>query len=188
LFPQAEYRRADFLETGKLDYQLAGDARVPEKDAQFDLVLSTQVLEHVPEPQVYLSECFRLLKPGGSLFLTTHGVFEDHGCPYDFQRWTADGLDRDLLKAGFQNRRIRKLTTGPRAVLFLMGTSLDGFYGRRRTAASLLFTCYRRLFNRFRPRIHTLADAQFSHCGVVPATEPGHRLYIGLAAHAERPR
>jgi hypothetical protein len=28
--------------------------------------------------------------------LTTHGLFEDDGCPCDFPRWTADGLRLEL--------------------------------------------------------------------------------------------
>ncbi len=187
LFPNAEYRRADFLDTGNLDYRLGNDSRVPEVDAQFDLVLSTQVLEHVSEPQVFLAECFRLLRPGGKLFLTTHGLYEDHGCPYDFQRWTADGLDLALAKAGFVDIKITKLTSGPRAILFFMGTHLEGFRGKKGTVARFLFRHYRKAFVRFRKLIHETADAQFPQHMLVPREEPGHIIYICLAAQAQRP-
>ena len=62
------------------------DSSIPAADGYFDVVLFTQVLEQVPDPAHYALECFRVLKPGGSLIITTHGLFEGHD---DFQRWTA---------------------------------------------------------------------------------------------------
>src|SRR6187431_2690649 len=46
LFPNAEYKRADFVEMDDLDYVIGGDSRVDERDSTFDLILSTQVAEH----------------------------------------------------------------------------------------------------------------------------------------------
>ena len=72
LFPNAIYKRADYLQDGvdRLDYVLSEDSRVKEADNKFDFILSTQVLEHVGSPTIYLAECFRLLKPGGTLYIT----------------------------------------------------------------------------------------------------------------------
>jgi SAM-dependent methyltransferase len=47
------------------------DEDLPFADATFDAVLSFQVLEHVPDPERYLSECRRVLKPGKPLYLAT---------------------------------------------------------------------------------------------------------------------
>ena len=41
----------------------------PVVDQQFDLVFSVFVLEHVVRPAVFLSECERILKPGGTLII-----------------------------------------------------------------------------------------------------------------------
>src|SRR5262249_49528624 len=86
LFPPADYGRADFLQadSDQLDYVLDAYSRVQQESQTFDLILSTQVAEHVTDPAIYFAECFRLLKPGGRLYCTTHGTFEDHGVPYDF--------------------------------------------------------------------------------------------------------
>ncbi len=43
-------------------------------------------------PGLYLSECFRVLRPGGQLLLSTHGVFPYHPDPVDLWRWTCEGL------------------------------------------------------------------------------------------------
>jgi SAM-dependent methyltransferase len=40
-------------------------------DAAFDAVVSSHLLEHLPDPQAHLKECHRILRPGGRLVLTT---------------------------------------------------------------------------------------------------------------------
>src|SRR5436190_2873624 len=47
--------------------RIGDDGRVPLDDGSVDLVLSTQVLEHIPDVPAYLGEARRLLKPGGIL-------------------------------------------------------------------------------------------------------------------------
>ena len=63
-------------------------------DASVDIVLSTQVLEHVPAPAEYLAEARRITRPDGLLILSTHGFWKYHPDPTDFWRWTASGLHR----------------------------------------------------------------------------------------------
>ncbi len=45
--------------------------RLPFRDQSFDLVFSHSVIEHVASAERYLAECRRVLKPGGSLYLST---------------------------------------------------------------------------------------------------------------------
>lgn len=63
----------------------------------FDAILCTEVLEHLPEPQRAIDEMFRVLRPGGSLILTTRFLFPIHDAPHDYFRYTKYGL-RHLLK------------------------------------------------------------------------------------------
>jgi SAM-dependent methyltransferase len=66
-------------------------------DSTFDMVLCTEVLEHVPEPQRALDEMFRVLRPRGTLLLTTRFLFPIHDAPHDYFRFTKYGL-RHLLR------------------------------------------------------------------------------------------
>ncbi len=65
-------------------------ASIPEPDASFDAVLCTEVLEHVPDPVVVLTELARLLKPGGKMILSVPFCSFTHFAPYHF----STGLSR----------------------------------------------------------------------------------------------
>ena len=180
LFPNADYRRADIETSKNLDFQIDKEGRVNAPNGAFDLVLSTQVLEHCPDPSVYLSEARRVLRPGGKLLLTTHGIFEDHGCPYDFLRWTADGLDRSIRTAGFAVRECQKLTTAGRAIAFLLEHHGHRFHGLRWTPFGLLIRATRRILFLSPRWFHSWCDASFPQNRVVDRQEPGHVIYIAL--------
>jgi ubiquinone/menaquinone biosynthesis C-methylase UbiE len=51
--------------------ELEPDARLPLGDGEFDLVLLAETLEHVRDVQLLLSEARRVLRPGGTLAVTT---------------------------------------------------------------------------------------------------------------------
>lgn len=96
----ARHVGADLEGNPHADITIDDDGRLPVEAGTADLVLSTQVLEHVPDPAAYLAECVRVLRPGGSLVLTTHGTMYLHRDPQDYWRWTCDGLDKIVGDAG----------------------------------------------------------------------------------------
>ena len=67
---------------------------IPVEDATFDVVLCLQVLEHVPDPSAAVRELRRVVRPGGRVLLSTHGVYPFHPNPDDLWRWTHTGLER----------------------------------------------------------------------------------------------
>ncbi len=182
------YHRADYLGVPSTDYQFGPDSRISATDAFYDHVLSTQVLEHVGSPQSYLAECIRVLKPGGSLVLTTHGLYPDHACPHDFRRWTAEGIRLDLEGAGFQVERVEKLTTGPRAVLFMNRMAQSTLLVSRSDPAALALRIGRFIYSRLpAAAFDRMSDREYKHCRVVPSSLPGHDFYIAVHAVARRP-
>lgn len=74
----------------------------PFKDSFFDYVISNEVLEHVFEPEKFMEEIYRILKPDGLLLITVPFVWDEHETPYDYGRYTSFGLNHLILKSGFK--------------------------------------------------------------------------------------
>ncbi len=187
-FPNADYRQADILETPSLRYRIGSDSRIAEENETFDLILSTQVLEHVENVGDYLTESFRLLKKGGVLILTTHGIWEEHGVPYDFQRWTEAGLQRDLRAAGYNNSIVYKLTCGFHAGVFLFIKSLFATRPPRSQPARLFFKIFRTIVSKVYPLLYRFCDKFWPEDKIVQASrETAEKtFYMVIAAVARK--
>lgn len=188
LFPNADYRRADYISIMGLDYQVAEDCSIQCDDATFDVVLSTQVLEHVREPALYLSEAYRVLKPGGRLILTTHGAFYDHGCPFDFRRWTTDGLSFDLKDAGFKPEETFKLTANSRALAFLLRNFSWQLRKSRRSFWGLKIAFFKWILETRAVSFDRWCDQVTKSESLVESEKDGFPLYIGICALASKPK
>lgn len=75
---------------------------LPFKHNSLDSIVTNQVLEHVFEPEKYLTEINRILKPKGKLLLTVPFVWDEHEQPYDYARYSSFGLKYLLEKHGFK--------------------------------------------------------------------------------------
>lgn len=114
----------------------------PIKTNSIDTVMATQVFEHVFEPEKFLDEVSRILKPGGRLIMTVPFVWDEHEQPYDFGRYTSFGLTALLERNGFKVVALRKTagyirTLTQMACSYLM-TTLGGRSGARRMAVHIL--------------------------------------------------
>ena len=113
LFAHCKYYAHDFGQEPstigkytKLDY-ISDLTEIPVSDGSFDVILCTEVLEHVPEPVRALKEFFRILKPGGKLLLTAPLCSLLHQEPYHFYGgYTPYWYHKFLVETGFDVKRI----------------------------------------------------------------------------------
>ena len=95
------YISADLPDNPQATVYINPDGGLPIESASVDMVISTQVLEHLAHPENYLLESFRVLKSNGLLILSTHGYWPYHPHPTDYWRWTGSGLSKIVQEAGF---------------------------------------------------------------------------------------
>lgn len=83
---------------------------LPFKNDCADTIVSFQVMEHLPDPVFFLAECYRIVKSGGRLFITSPFMWHVHEDPCDFYRYTRYGLLYLLRKSSFVDIEIRENT------------------------------------------------------------------------------
>jgi SAM-dependent methyltransferase len=82
---------------------------VPLSADSYDVVLCTEVLEHLPDTLSAFGEMKRLCRPGGVIVVTTPFMYPLHEEPYDFVRLTPYMIRRCAAESGLD---IVELTTG----------------------------------------------------------------------------
>ena len=97
-----KYLGVDLEMNPQAEHHIDFDSKTTLPDNYADVILSNQVLEHVDTPSGYLKEALRILKPGGTLILTTHGYWFYHPTPNDYWRWTSAGLRKTVEAEGFK--------------------------------------------------------------------------------------
>ena len=83
---------------------------IPFEDERFDNVFSSEVFEHIANPELILPEIRRVLKVGGYMLATVPFVWNEHEIPFDFKRYTSFGIKELLTNQGFEVIDVKKST------------------------------------------------------------------------------
>jgi SAM-dependent methyltransferase len=116
-FSAAEsYLGTDYLTDRSRPDIVASALDLPFDANTFDTVTSTEVLEHLVDPLRALTEMHRVLKPDGYLILSVPMHWPRHEQPYDYWRFTYDGLLHLLQESRFE---VVRLFNRGRSYIFL---------------------------------------------------------------------
>lgn len=147
---------------------------LPFDDASFDTVISTQVIEHVPEPHAMMAEIARVLRPGGYALITAPAAWPLHEVPHDFQRFTRYGLEYLATESGLTVEGI---------------TERGGFWMMMAQLFAEYFEAYRPrrwIFRHLSPVVRRLRPAAFALAERLDKRYPGTAFTLGYALTARK--
>jgi SAM-dependent methyltransferase len=98
--------------------------QTPVSSGSVDCIICTEVLEHIPDPHACVNEIFRLLRNGGTVFVSVPFIYPIHADPFDFQRFTEDGL-RNLF-GDFSQVEIFQMGSYPGTLGMLIEIGIEG--------------------------------------------------------------
>jgi SAM-dependent methyltransferase len=102
-----------------------GDAHcLPMRSESVDGVLLLNVLEHVRDADTVMNEAARILRPGGICFIEVPFLYPLHDRPFDFRRWTGNGLAQTAERAGLHVTSLLPVGTAPETMGLLANLSL----------------------------------------------------------------
>lgn len=131
LLNEVKYEVMDPVDTYHPD--IVGDVMaIPLTEAVYDSIICLAVLEHVPKPWLAMQEMWRILKPGGLLFVYVPFLSPYHAMPGyygDFFRFTEDGIKS--LTAQFEDFKFQSVRGPIETLSHLLPNSLGrNFFGR----------------------------------------------------------
>ena len=120
---------------------------LPFSDGAYDGIVLSNTLEHIPNTEELLKECYRVCKSGGMVIGSVPFIHPLHQAPRDFYRFTRYGLEFRLRQAGW--REVRVAALGRPADAYLMIQNM--FFAE--TAQGIVRVLWRiqRILNGFNP-------------------------------------
>lgn len=147
LFSVTSYTGVDVQQTGhnhrhsRVDVFYDGK-KLPFENEYFDCVFSSEVFEHLFQPDLLLKEINRVMKSGGKILITVPFCWNEHEMPFDYARYTSEGVNHLLVTNGFEIIEARKTGNFIRVlfqmcVLYLYETGIK--YGLGGRILSMIF-------------------------------------------------
>ena len=84
-----------------LSYHAIDEYTYPIMRESFDMIISTNVIEHIRDPWKWMNELYRILKIQGILAIITPVSWDYHACPYDCWRIYPEALKMLFRKSSF---------------------------------------------------------------------------------------
>jgi SAM-dependent methyltransferase len=98
---------------------------LPFEEDQFDTVILSDVLEHIPEPLRLMNEISRILSPGGVLMMNVPFYYRLHEAPHDYYRYTEYALRRFIALSGLELEKLIPAGGTPEILADILAKNLN---------------------------------------------------------------
>lgn len=112
--------------------------KIPFENERFDVVFSTEVFEHVEDLDNTINEIRRVLKNEGTLLISVPFVFMEHEMPYDYRRFTFNGIQKFLVQNNFLIQEEYKTTTDIQTLFQTISMIIYSYYMNQNKYTKLL--------------------------------------------------
>lgn len=107
-----------------LDYELDLTKRLPFKDGEFDTIVLSDVLEHIPVPDQLWTEMARILAKKGKIIMDAPFYYWIHEAPHDYYRYTEFALRRFVETSGLSLVQLQPLGGAPEVMADLFAKNI----------------------------------------------------------------
>lgn len=107
-----------------LDHEVDLTERLPFEEGQFDTIILSDVLEHIPVPELLWSEMTRVLAARGKIIMNVPFYYWLHEAPYDFYRYTEFALRRFAENNGLAVVELQPLGGAPEVIADVLAKNL----------------------------------------------------------------
>jgi SAM-dependent methyltransferase len=102
-----------FHKNDYLDFECDLTKPLPFKDGEFDTIILSDVLEHIPKPEHLWAEISRLLAKGGKIIMNVPFFYWLHESPHDYYRYTEFALRRFVNSSGLRLLQLESIGGAP---------------------------------------------------------------------------
>jgi len=116
--PEDVIKTANMGGAGTCDFTVDLEKPLDIPSSSYNNIICLNVLEHIYHFQSVIDESYRILKPGGSYILSVPFLFNIHGSPDDYFRYTKSSLEKMLAERGFGEIKIQEIGLGFFSLVF----------------------------------------------------------------------
>jgi len=96
-----------------LDFECDLTKTLPFKDGEFNTIILSSVLEHIPQPEHLWKEISRILAIDGKIIMNVPFYYWLHEQPHDYYRYTEFALRRSVENAGLTLLKLNSIGGAP---------------------------------------------------------------------------
>jgi SAM-dependent methyltransferase len=108
-----------------LDFECDLTKKMPFQDNEFNTLILSDVLEHIPQPEKLWHEMHRIMTPKGKIILNVPFCYALHEEPHDYYRYTEHALRRFAEQSNFDILLLKPIGGTPEILADILAKHLQ---------------------------------------------------------------